>query len=121
MTPHTRDGTRENGGEHDIRRREHEDDARHAKKKSSLQGPALFELPAAQGASQGYGTVHGVPPPSRGEGRNKPHFVKDMKMRQSGEMAPMKMEVLMLPKSPRQGMTGIAKGVPAKQQYKQVR
>ena len=69
------------------------------KKKASSHGvpPGLLELPSAQGAvgSHGYVNIYGVPPPSRGEGRNKPHFVKDMK-RQSGEMAPlttMKMEV----------------------------
>jgi hypothetical protein len=83
---------------------------------SHLSQHGMLELPAAQGASgggHGYVNMHGVPPPSRGEGRSKPHFIKDTK-RQSVE-TPMttKMEILQMDqKSPRQGM--IKKGLPTK-------
>uniref|UniRef100_A0A6U5A350 Protein kinase domain-containing protein n=2 Tax=Hemiselmis andersenii TaxID=464988 RepID=A0A6U5A350_HEMAN len=107
-------------GYDDDRRRQHDDHSL-AKKKgtgshtSSVQGNML-ELPAAQGAvggGHGYVNMHGVPPPSRGEGRNKPHFVKDTKRQSVETHMTMKMEILMDPKSPRQsGM--VKKGLPAK-------
>mmetsp|Transcript_16592 Transcript_16592/g.41980 ORF Transcript_16592/g.41980 Transcript_16592/m.41980 type:complete len:604 (-) Transcript_16592:71-1882(-) len=110
-------GHHEHGYE-DDRRRQHDDHAGAKKKGAGSHGSGnMLELPAAQGAvggGHGYVNMHGVPPPSRGEGRNKPHFVKDTK-RQSAETTPMtmKMEVLVDPKSPRQSGL-VKKGLPAK-------